>query len=245
MRWLPARGKKRGIMSADMQAIPQIPKTERSSLAIWSLVLGILSTLLFCLFLGLPAIICGHLALGKIRASGNRLQGRGQAIAGLVMGYLGVFLTILFMIGMFAGMLIPAVAGGQEMARRSACVSNLTIIGKGCTLYAMDHQQMFPPDLQSVVPLVGNDAKVFTCRATGHQPGPLDSLNQWTDYVYVPGCKADDTVAIVAFENPGNHGGKGGNVLYSDGSVAWMNTEEFNKAILPFFKPSAESGPER
>jgi hypothetical protein len=36
----------------------------------------------------LLAIVCGHLALGQIRASGGRETGRGLAVAGLALGYI-------------------------------------------------------------------------------------------------------------------------------------------------------------
>jgi len=71
---------------AHFYAVSQ-PKT--SALAIWSLVLGILSPLCCVCFTGIPAVICGHMTLSKIRYSGGALTGRNMAIAGLVTGYLG------------------------------------------------------------------------------------------------------------------------------------------------------------
>jgi hypothetical protein len=60
---------------------------ETSGKAIFSLVSGLL-----CIILpfSLAAIIFGHLSLSEIRHSGGRLVGKGLAIAGLVLGYLGV-----------------------------------------------------------------------------------------------------------------------------------------------------------
>lgn len=63
------------------------PKT--NTLAIVSLVLAF--------FISLGAIICGHIALGQIKKTGE--NGRGLAIAGLVLGYLGLvvgFLVVIF-----------------------------------------------------------------------------------------------------------------------------------------------------
>lgn len=56
---------------------PAGPKT--NTLAIVSLVLAF--------FISLGAIICGHIALNQIKQTGE--GGRGLAIAGLVLGYLG------------------------------------------------------------------------------------------------------------------------------------------------------------
>ena len=80
---------------------PPLPRT--NGLAIASMVCGILSVLGFCfcggIFLGIPAVICGHTALGQIKASGGRQQGREMAIAGLVCGYIGLGIFILMMLG--------------------------------------------------------------------------------------------------------------------------------------------------
>ena len=72
-----------------------------SGLAIASMVCGILS-LFFCfcggMFLGIPAVICGHMALKQTGSESPgmppRMGGRGMAIAGLIMGYIGILLVI-------------------------------------------------------------------------------------------------------------------------------------------------------
>ena len=72
---------------------PSTPRT--APLAIWSLVLSILSWF-GCLFLTvIPAIICGHLARSKIRKSNGALQGMNFALAGLIIAYLQIPFGIL------------------------------------------------------------------------------------------------------------------------------------------------------
>ncbi len=67
-----------------------------STLAIISMVAGIIG------FVGLPligsiaAVICGHLAMNEIKNSQGRLGGKGFATAGLILGYIGLVLTALF-----------------------------------------------------------------------------------------------------------------------------------------------------
>jgi hypothetical protein len=56
-----------------------------SNLAVLSLILSVLGILTGPLGF-LPGIVCGHLALRRIRMSPH-LRGRGVAIAGLVLGY--------------------------------------------------------------------------------------------------------------------------------------------------------------
>jgi len=58
-------------------------------------VLAIIS-LVSAFFVSLAAVICGHIALSQIKKTGEK--GRGLAIAGLVLGYLGLIGTIIFVV---------------------------------------------------------------------------------------------------------------------------------------------------
>jgi hypothetical protein len=80
------------------------PPAATSGLAIASLVCGILGIVscLYLSFLGIPAVICGHLSLSKIKNSTTPIDGRGLAIAGLVMGYIcSVFFIIMAVVVIF------------------------------------------------------------------------------------------------------------------------------------------------
>lgn len=75
-------------------AIPQtVPRTP--AVAIWSLVLAVLSFTCGWLFTAIPAVICGHIARSKIRKSGGAIGGKGIATTGLVLGYIGLVLGIM------------------------------------------------------------------------------------------------------------------------------------------------------
>lgn len=69
-----------------------------SGLAIASMVCGILGLVLCFLFgiLGVPAVICGHMALHQIANSRNLVVGRGMALAGLICGYLSLLMLLMF-----------------------------------------------------------------------------------------------------------------------------------------------------
>lgn len=68
------------------------------SLAVISMVLGILSIVASCMYVGIifgiPAVICGHLSIKKINNSPVALSGKGMAIAGLITGYLGSLISL-------------------------------------------------------------------------------------------------------------------------------------------------------
>lgn len=72
-----------------------VPVRQTSSLAVVSLVCGILGWTLMPFLGSLIAIVTGHMARSEIRRSPATLEGDGLAVAGLVMGYLVVALTVL------------------------------------------------------------------------------------------------------------------------------------------------------
>ena len=65
-----------------------------SSLAIVSLVAGILGLTLFPLIGSVVALITGYMAKKEIRESAGALSGNGMATAGLVMGWIALGLTV-------------------------------------------------------------------------------------------------------------------------------------------------------
>lgn len=102
-------------------ALPPLRKTE--PLSTWSLVLGILS-IVGCTFLaGIPAVICGHISLGRIKREPS-LDGRGIAIAGLITGYISV-LVLPFVIAVLAALALPAFINAKEKAKEAQMLSNM------------------------------------------------------------------------------------------------------------------------
>ena len=80
---------------------------QTSTLAIISLVFGLLGWSFVPWIGSLAAIITGHMARGEIRRSAATMEGDGMAIAGLVMGYamlalslLGILVFVLFLGGL-------------------------------------------------------------------------------------------------------------------------------------------------
>ena len=91
-------------MSQPQNNVPLAPRS--SSLALISLISGILAWLGVFGLGGILAVIFGHMAKKEIRQGGGLVTGDGQATAGLVLGYIniaitliGVCLFILFLMG--------------------------------------------------------------------------------------------------------------------------------------------------
>ncbi len=77
------------------------PFRQTSSLAIVSLVAGILSWILVPFIGSIVAIITGHMARKEIRNAPERQEGDGLAIGGLLLGYLQLVLTVLGVLLLF------------------------------------------------------------------------------------------------------------------------------------------------
>jgi hypothetical protein len=73
------------------------PKT--NALAIVSLVAGIAQFICFYFVGAIAAIVTGHIARGQIKRSQGRESGGGLALAGLILGYVGLALTVLAGLG--------------------------------------------------------------------------------------------------------------------------------------------------
>lgn len=74
---------------------PSVPPQQSSTLAIVSLIAGILGWVGLFGLGGLVAVITGHMAMSEINKSHGLLSGSGLAKAGLILGYLNIALTIM------------------------------------------------------------------------------------------------------------------------------------------------------
>jgi uncharacterized protein YqgC (DUF456 family) len=84
------------------------PKT--NTLAILSLVFSIgsfLVTWFVPLVASIAGVVCGHIARGQIKRSGGSETGEGLALAGLIIGYIGIAMglaTMLFLSAVLAAL---------------------------------------------------------------------------------------------------------------------------------------------
>jgi len=97
--------------------VPSAQKT--NGMAVTALVSGILGFTM-CPGIGsVVALVTGYIARGQIERSGGTEGGHGMAIAGIVMGWIGVALVVLtilaFLFGMFALLNIGADAQIHEV----------------------------------------------------------------------------------------------------------------------------------
>lgn len=80
------------------------PAGPTSGMAIASLICSLLG-------IGIVGVILGHLALNEINKSNGYMQGRGLAIAGLIIGYLQIAAVVIFFLIFIFGIVISSSTG--------------------------------------------------------------------------------------------------------------------------------------
>ena len=111
----------------------QVP-AKTSGKAIVSLVFGLF---FFLVPFAIVAIVFGHLALSNIRKSAGRLKGQGIAIAGLVLGYLGIAAIPIILI--LAAIAIPNLLRARIAANEASAVAWVRILNNAENAYAQSH----------------------------------------------------------------------------------------------------------
>jgi prepilin-type processing-associated H-X9-DG protein len=128
-----------------------------------------------------------------------------------------------------AGVAMPALARTRRLAFRMTSGTNLSGIGKACLIYANDHDDKLPHDLEALVDEVELSPKYLESKL---KPEGFDGPS----YIYIAG----QTVMmppgnIVAYDNPA-FCIDGVNVLFLDSHVEFMKPEAFRKALETTYK---------
>ena len=133
-----------------------------SGLAITSLVLGILG-LFTCGTTALIGLILGIIAMTKVKQSRGALGGGGIALAGIIVSAIFVF-----MIPIFAAMLLPALAQAKQKAQVINCMSNVKVLSSALLQYADGNQNHHYPAATNWCDAIQSNvgiSKVFQCPA--------------------------------------------------------------------------------
>lgn len=161
-----------GICGRDFQAQPApvdpsvafgLPP-ETSGKAIFSLVTGFL---FFFLPFAIVSLVFGYLSLYDIRKSAGQLTGRGLAITGIVLGYLGVVFTLgLIGFGIYASR--TEQRGNRRAAEDRSIVSSMRTLNEAEIAYSMAHpKEGFTCSLSDLSKSWGIDPEVVRGRKNG------------------------------------------------------------------------------
>jgi hypothetical protein len=68
-----------------------------------------------CAFLlpSVAAVVCGHISLANFKKN-SRLEGRGLAIAGLILGYVGIVIGVVYVVFAFGVSFVSAFTEGMK-----------------------------------------------------------------------------------------------------------------------------------
>ncbi len=119
--------------------------SETSGLAIGSLICGIL---FFIFPSAVAAVIMGHISRAEIRRSGGRKTGDGMALAGLVLGYIGLSIIPLLIISAIA---IPNLLRAKMAANEASATRSLRALNKSASVYSTTYGA-YPSSLGALGP---------------------------------------------------------------------------------------------
>ncbi len=213
-----------------------------STLAITSLVLGILS---FCtFFLTAPiAVILGIVSLIMISRSGGRLTGRGFAIAGIAVPVVALPFAAIMM-----GIMIPAFVKFNVLVKRETCAANMAAVGQAMSAYANDYDGKFPTSSEwcdLLIEYADADEYKFRC-VGGLGYGGIETSRRICSYAMNENVEERGENSphdmVLLFETDsgwnqsggpeilttGNHEDEGCNILFVDGSVEFVKTADLD-----------------
>jgi prepilin-type processing-associated H-X9-DG protein len=129
------------------------------------------------------------------------------------------------------GFALPATIRQHQLAARKECQAHLERLGVELSLYATTHDGRFPQNLRELVDVsAGGPGAAAPPPLPPWLLCPGQPLRADVGYEYVPGATKDSPPqTVVAYDRKGNHPG-GRNVLFADGTVAWLREDAFQQA---------------
>lgn len=163
----------------------------------------------------IAGIILGHLSLSEIRKSAGRLQGQGLAIAGLVLGYLGI--AGLPFILIVAAIAIPNLLRARIAANEASAVGEVRALNTAEVNYSVAPEAGFTCSLSDLggsmdVPLAGGRKSGYVFALSGCAAETTRGPNVKYQVVAYPfaynqsGVRAfcSDEAGIIRFEPSGS-----------------------------------------
>jgi len=210
---------------------------QNSNKAIASLVCGVL---FMCAPASIAAIILGHLALVDIKRTAGRMAGRGMAIAGLTLGYVGVGLTTLYFVFIFV--VVRNTFSRDVPTNEAAAIETMRGYQTALKAYAEKcPAQGYPATLSPLGPGQGDCAHANLI----HDPRLVAGapIRKGYMFVYKPGVHGNDQVTVFALVAqpiaPGTTGKRffyldeGGVIREADSQIIGPNSPPLGESAAP------------
>lgn len=193
-----------------------------SGLAIASLICGFFGVPIFPV--ALAALICGIIALTKM-SSDSTLKGKGMAIAGTILGGIGLLVTPCLLMGT----ILPALGKARSTARQMKDSTQVRGIAMALTLYAENNNDQFPEpgaDWQQRLLATGSVTPelLITPIDGGENAAGVPSY-----LYYTPSSTDNPQTTVLVITNPAVISRGMGNVGYLDGHVEAKKKEELER----------------
>jgi prepilin-type processing-associated H-X9-DG protein len=135
------------------------------------------------------------------------------------------------------GVAMPALARSRKLAFRTKSAANLKQIGMSMMVYANEHDDQFPPDLQELARTTDlSDKELESPRKPKGFNGP--------SYIYVAGQNISMNPGnILVYENP-EFSSEGLNVLFLDGHIQWDKRNEFLNELKATYERLGKETPQ-
>ncbi len=213
---------------------------QTSNKAVASLICGVI---LCFVPSSIAAVILGHLALSDIKRGAGRMAGQGMAVAGLVMGYIGIVFTAIFAVAILLTMrntLRHDVPGNE-----SAAIQTMKTYDQALKAYAVKcPQQGYPTSLVRLGPGGGDcsRANLVEMRLAMARPAKLGYV-----FSYNPGIAGKNHVTVFALvASPVQPGFTGTRYFYLDdsGVIRQASSHLIGPRSDPVDSPEPEQGPD-
>jgi general secretion pathway protein G len=180
---------------------PESPasKPRTSKLAVAAFILGLMSmTCVLWPYAGLPAFICGIIALVKISGSGGRLEGKGYAIAGIVIS------TVVIVVILGAKNFIDGPENARVVTTRAAVRS----LHEAVNMFRMDTGR-YPTQEEGLNALIKKPSDVENWWQRGYLEVTVIPRDAWRhDFVYKLNPGDGHPFVIISYGADGKEGGR-------------------------------------
>lgn len=181
-------------------------------LAVASMVAGILSLLGCSMFAAIPAIVCGH--IGVRQADRGEASGKGMAMAGLIMGYISLVVTVIIVAIYVFFFILIATAGVAAVSMGNELLGDSVIFAVENDPAIVEHIG----DIESCSLVFGETAKAAEAAEQPGDPTPM--------VFQIEGSKGKGTLLMTPRQGSSNVFSSGTLVLDSGKSIPLQPLEQ-------------------